>query len=93
MEKNIISDTHHRITHMYVTFQQNLDSRLIKNCARKFICKKITSCKSLPLPIVILQKSTIQTCIIVKHKCTCISVLSQMGLADHLKPCTQMYLQ
>ena len=40
MEKNIISDTHHRITHMYVTFQQNLVSRLIKNRARKFICKK-----------------------------------------------------
>ena len=56
MEKNIISDTHHRITHMYVTFQQNLVSRLIKNRARKFICKKIASCKSLPLPIVILQK-------------------------------------
>ena len=91
MEKKYISDTHHRITRMYVTFKQNLVGRLIKNRARKFICKKLQVAK-VPPPIVILQKSTVRTCIIVKHTCTCISVLSQMGLADHLKPCTQMYI-
>ena len=31
---------------MYVTFQQNLVSRLIKNRARKFICKKSQVAKS-----------------------------------------------
>ena len=50
---------HHRKTYMHINFQQNRVSiyRSAKNRAHKFICKKITSCIHLQLPIVIFKKS------------------------------------
>ena len=93
MTNNIISDTHHRITHMYVTFQQNLVSRLIKNRARKFICKKsqvattTTTTNSNFAKIDYSDMHNRKTYMYMHIS------FKPNGVTDHLKPCTQMYLQ
>ena len=55
--KAIILDMHHRITYMYINFQQNRTSRSVKNRAYEIYLQKIASCINLQLPIVILKKS------------------------------------
>ena len=75
---------------MYVNFQQNRVTRSVLTVHTNLFTK-FTSCINLQLPIVIFKNRLFQTCIIVK--CTCISILSKIGLVDQSKPCTQIYLK
>ena len=63
--KLIISDMHHRLTCMYINFQQNRVNRSVKPGAHKSIRKKITSCINLQLPIVIFNKLIISN---IRHR-------------------------
>ena len=40
-KKSTLSNMQHRKTYMHINFQQNWVSRSVKNCAHKFICKKL----------------------------------------------------
>ena len=53
--KSIISDMHHRITYMYINFQQNWVCRSVKPCTQSYL-HNIASCIDLQLPIVIWKK-------------------------------------
>ena len=53
--KLIISDMHHRITYMYINFQQNWVCRSVKPCTQSYL-HNIASCIDLQLPIVIWKK-------------------------------------
>ena len=86
----IISDMHHRITYMYINFQQNWVCRSVKPCTQSYL-HNIASCINLQLLILIFKNRRFQTCIIVKSTCT--SIFSKIGLVDQSKPCTQIYLQ
>ena len=53
--KFIISDMHHRITYMYINFQQNWVCRSVKPCTQSYL-HNIASCIDLQLSIVIWKK-------------------------------------
>ena len=53
--KLIISDMHHRITYIYINFQQNWVCRSVKPCTQSYL-HNIASCIDLQLPIVIWKK-------------------------------------
>ena len=82
---------HHCITYMYIHFQQNLVSRLVKTVYTNLFAKHRELHKFTYYQIVILKNRLFQTCIIVWH--TSISIFSKIGLVDQPKSCTQMYLQ
>ena len=87
----IISDMHHCITYMYIHFQQNLVSRLVKTVYTSLFAKHRELHKFVYYQIVILKNRLFQTCIIVWH--TSMSIFSKIGLVDQPKSCTQMYFQ
>ena len=89
--KKNISDMHHCITYMYIHFQRNLVSRLVKTVYTNLFAKHRELHKFAYYQIVILKIRLFQTCIIVWH--TSISIFSKIGLVDRPKSCTQMYLQ
>ena len=63
IEKMIISEMHHRITYVYINFQQirvNIDQS--KLCSQIYL-QIIASCINLQLPIVILENRLLQTCV------------------------------
>ena len=92
LQKNpIISDMHYCITYMYIHFQQNLVSRLVKTVYTNLFAKHRELHKFAYYQIVILKNRLFQTCIIVWH--TSISIFSKIELVDQPKSCTQMYLQ
>ena len=90
-KKTIIADMHNCITYMYIHFQQNLVSRLVKTVYTNLFAKHRELHKCSYYQIVILKNRLFQTCIIVCH--TSISIFSKIGLVDQPKSCTQMYLQ
>ena len=53
--KSIISDMHHRITYMYINFQQNQVCRSVKTCTLIYLHNIYRSCINLQLPIAIIQ--------------------------------------
>ena len=87
----IISDMHHCITYMYIHFQQNLVSRLVKTVYTNLFAKHRELHKFTYYQILVLKNWLFQTCIIAWH--TSISISSKIGLVDKPKSCTQMYLQ
>ena len=54
--KSIISDMHHRITYMYINFQQNQGCNQSKPCTLIICTIYIASCTNLQLPIVFFFK-------------------------------------
>ena len=80
---------HHRMTFMYIKFQQNWVNRSAKP-VRTNICK-LHEFATIPIVFFIKSITSLQTCTIIKR--TCISLFSKMGFVDQSKPCTQIYMQ
>ena len=64
-KKTIISDMHHCITYMYIHFQQNLVSRLVKTVYTNLFANHRELHKFAYYQIIILKNRLFQTCIIV----------------------------
>ena len=79
--KSIISDMHHRITYMYINFQQNWVCRSVKPCTLIYlhnIYRKLH--KFATTNSNFFKNGLLQTCILVKR--TCISIFSKIGFVD-----------
>ena len=88
LKKIIISEMHHRITYVYINFQQirvNIDHS--KRCTQIYL-QIIASCIKLQLPIVILKKMIISE---MHHRITYLYINFQQNRVsiDQSKPCTQ----
>ena len=90
-KKSIISDKHHRITYMYIYFQQNRVHIEQSNPCTPTYLQKIVSCIICNFQHQFRNNRLFQTCIILQ--CTYISIFSKIRLVDQSKPCTQIYLQ
>ena len=76
----------HRITCMYINFQQTRISRSVTNRAQVRKLHKFATTDSK-----FTNHQLFQICINVQR--TCISIFSIIGLVEQSKLCTQMYLQ
>ena len=90
-KKCIILDMHHHKTYMYIHFQQNWVKTQVVTMLISLFAKNRKLHTFATTNIFFLKNPRFQTCIIVER--TCISIFSKIGLVDHSKPCTQVYLQ
>ena len=80
----------HRITYMYINFQQNWVSRSVKIVRTNIFAKNCNLHKFATILIILFLNQLLQTCITIKR--TCMSTFSKIGLIDQSKPCTQICL-
>ena len=82
---------HHRVTYMYINFQQIRVSGSVKTVLINIIANNHKLHKFATTNSNFEKKRLIQICVIVKR--SCILIFSKLGLVDQSKPCTQIYLQ
>ena len=71
---------HHRITYMYINFQQNWVNRSVRTVRTNIFAKKCKLHKFATIPIILVLK--LITSDMHHHKCTCISIFSKIGFVD-----------
>ena len=79
----LFSDMHHRITYLYINFQQNWVSRSVKTCTQVYL-QIFGNCINLQLAIKILKNHTFRTCTTPSR--TFRTILRLTGLLDNELP-------
>ena len=79
-ETKLLSDMHHRITYLYINFQQNRVSRSVKTVHRSLFA----NCINLQLAIRILKNHAFRTCTTLSR--TFRPILSSIGLLGNELP-------
>ena len=77
-ETKLFSDMHHRITYLYINFQQNRVSRSVKTVHTNLFAQYRQLHKFATTNRNLEENQSFWTCIIIKH--TCISIFSKIGL-------------
>ena len=71
---------HHRITDMYISFQQKWVSRSVKTVRTNIFAKKCKLHKFATIPIILYENQLLQTCITIKR--TCMPIFSKVEFVD-----------
>ena len=82
-ETKLLSDMHHRITYLYINFQQNRVSRSVKTVTQVYL-QILANCINLQLAIRISKNHAFRTCTTPSR--TFRPILSSIGLLDNKLP-------